>query len=161
MQANSSNQKSADFRKHQTRKILIFLVLTFSLSSIFELLVLLLNPSSLGKEYYILGICWSPGIAALITSNLYHKNLAELGWNWGISRYHLWSYVTPLLYSLVAYLATWFFGLGSFSNTNSLREITKNFAGNTLSVKPIISLYLAFSATFGVLQECLPALEDV
>lgn len=81
------------------RQIVTFLFITFALNSIFQLLIFFLKPTSVGREYYDIGTFWSPGCAALITSCLYRKSLAELGWSWENVRYHLWSYVIPLIYS--------------------------------------------------------------
>ena len=160
MQATNSLQKQAAFRKRQVRKIVTFLVITFALSLVFKLLIVVFNPTPVGKEYYILGIVWSPGIAALITSRLYRKNLAEFGWNWGTLRYYLWSYLTPLLYTSVAYLVTWLSGLAYFFNADSIQEIAKNFGWQALPPGIVIPLYVFFLVTFGLLQACLPALGE-
>jgi hypothetical protein len=64
MQPSNSLQKQTAFGKHQVRKIITFLVITFALSLIFKLLIVVFNLTPVGKEYYILGIVWSPGVAA-------------------------------------------------------------------------------------------------
>lgn len=146
--------------KHQFHKILTFLVITCVFTSIFELSVVFFDPTPSGKEHYITGIVWSPGIAALITSRLYRRNLTELGWHWGNWHYHLLSYFIPFIYTLVAYLTTWFFGFGSFFNHNSVQEIAKSYGWETLPPSLIIFLYIVFSGTLGMLEACPPALGE-
>jgi len=156
----NSIQAQIDFNKKQFHKIITFLVITFVFTSIFELLIVFFNPTPLGKEKYVLGIVWSPGIAALLVSRLYRKNLAEFGWHWGIPRYHLWSYVIPFLYTTVAYLATWFSGLGAFYNAESVQKIAKDYGWTTLPPSLVITLYAVFSGTLGLLEACPPALGE-
>lgn len=146
--------------KYQIHKITTFLVITCVFTAIFELSVLFFDPTPSGKEHYILGIVWSPGIAALITSRLYRRNFTELGWHWGNWHYHFFSYFTPFIYTLVAYLATWFLGFGAFFNHNSIKEIAKNYGWETLPSSVIICLYVIFSATLGILEACPPALGE-
>lgn len=52
---NSQNSRSA-------RKIVIFIVNTFIISTIFELMIFLLNPIFSAKEYYDIAVVWSLGI---------------------------------------------------------------------------------------------------
>jgi membrane protease YdiL (CAAX protease family) len=157
MPASNFVQNPVIFKQQQARKIITFLLITFVLTSIFELLILFFAPNPLGKEYYVLGIVWSPGIAALITSYLYDKNVAEFGWGWGTFRYYRWSYVTPLLYCSVAYLVIWSLGLGSFFNIDSVQGIANNFGWQALPSGIVIALYVIFSGSLGMLQGCLPA----
>jgi membrane protease YdiL (CAAX protease family) len=152
--------KPTAFEKRQVKKILTFLILTFLLTSFFQLSLVLFNPTTAGKENYILGMIWSPTIAALITSRLYQKDLAEFGWHWGSSRYHFLSYITPFFYTLVAYLITWTLGLGSFFNAESLQEIAKNYGWETLPQGLIILLHVVVSGTLGILKACPYALGE-
>jgi membrane protease YdiL (CAAX protease family) len=159
MSISSLFAKHNPFVKRQFRKITTFLVITCILTLFFQFLILLFNPGS-AKDLYILGIVWSPGIAALITSRLYRQDLAEFGWRWGRLRYHCLSYIIPLLYTLAAYLVTWLGGLGTFFNTESMQEIAKNYGWENLPQSVIIILYLIFSSTLGLLKACLYALGE-
>ena len=152
--------KQKAYRRRQFRKIFIFLVITFIFTAIFELSIVVFNPTPSGKENYILGMGWSPAIAALVTSSLYRKDLADFGWKWGSPRYHLLSYITPFVYTFVAYLITWVLGLGSFFNTESVQEIARNYGWEILPQGLIIFLYLIVSGTLGILKGCLYALGE-
>jgi hypothetical protein len=90
---------------------------------------------------------WSPGIGALIASCLYRKNLAEFGWNWGGTRYYLWSYLIPFFYTSIAYLATYLLGLGSFFDNASVQEIAQRFGWEALPTGIVITLYVLISGT--------------
>ncbi len=142
------------------RRIVTFVFITFLLNSIFQLLIYFLKPTSVGREYYDMGTFWSPGSAALITCYLERKSLAELGWNWGNWRYYLGSYTIPLIYSLVAYMATWISGLGAFFNTDFVQATAKSFGWNFLPDGLVIVFYVLFSGTYGLLQDFLPALGE-
>lgn len=50
-------------------------------------------------RYVVDVVPWS---AALITSKLIHRKVADLGWQWGKHQYQVWSYFVPLFYSLIA-----------------------------------------------------------
>lgn len=140
--------------------ILIFVFITFALNFIFQILIFFLKPAPLGRKYYDFGTFWSPGIAALITCYLSRKSLDELGWKRGDWRYYLGAYIIPLIYSLVAYLATWILGLGAFYNADFVQTTAKNFGWTFLPDGVVIALYVLFSATYGLLQDFLPALGE-
>ena len=86
------------------RAIITFLLITFSLSSIFYLLIIHTGKLGSGFGMYVTGLMWCPGLAAIITCKLLKRNLSGLGWEWGDSRYQFWSYATPFCYALIAYL---------------------------------------------------------
>src|SRR5919202_1534230 len=86
MQATNSLQKQAAFRKRQVRKIVTFLVITFSLSLVFKLLIVVFNPNSIQEIAKNFG--WQalpPGIVIplyvffLVTFGLLQACLPALG----------------------------------------------------------------------------------
>ena len=88
------------------KKILIFLLLTFALSSIFYYLII----SSGSIHGYSMGLMWCPGVAALITQLIFQHNLRGMGWKPGKFKYLLASYAVPLAYaapSRYAFIAVW------------------------------------------------------
>lgn len=147
------------FRDRQVRKIATFLIITFLLTFFFNKLISLFNPES-GKDDYVLGIVWSPGFAALITSYCYRKDWSELGWGGGKFRYHFLSYLIPFFYTFFAYLITWSFGIGSFYNAESMEVIAKNYGWESLHPGIIVILYLVFSFTLGIIKACPYALGE-
>lgn len=148
-----------NFAKRQFRKIATFLVITFLLTFFFQKLMSLFSPGS-SREDYVLGVVWSPGFAAIITSCLYRKDWAELGWAGGKLRYHFLSYIIPFLYTLLAYLIAWIFGVGSFYNAEAMQVIAKNYGWEALPQGIIVMLYLIFSCTLGIIKACPYALGE-
>ena len=55
---------------------------------------------------------WVPGVAGLITTFAYQRNLRGMGWGLGSSKYYLLAYLLPILYATIAYGAVWLLGLG-------------------------------------------------
>ena len=97
------------------KKVATFLTITCVLSSFFWLLII--SAGGLKKEsfLYVFGLMWCPGVAALITRYIYHRNLRGLGWSWGETRYQLLSYFIPIIYVLIPYTIVWLSGLGRFT----------------------------------------------
>jgi len=97
------------------KEIVTFLVITFGLSLVFYGLVISAGILAAAGSLTVLGLMWCPGIAALVTCLVYHRNVRGLGWGWGKTRYHALSFALPIVYSLVAYGMVWLSGLGRIS----------------------------------------------
>lgn len=151
--------KQKTFGKRQFKKIATFLVLTCLFTFFFEILILLFNPIT-AKDTYVLGIVWSPALAAIITSWMYQKNLGEFGWKWGDFRYIWLSYAIPFIYVLIPYLVVWGLGFGAFFNTQLMQEVAINYGWQALPSNGILLLYLLFSLTLGMLKACFYALGE-
>lgn len=104
------------------KKILTYLLVAFALSSIFYYLILGPSHGRLGN-LTVLGLMWSPGVAALATRLIYQKNLRGIGWGWGKTRYQVASYLLPLLGGLLVYGIAWSTGLGGFKGAVSHRPL--------------------------------------
>lgn len=102
-----------DIDKDSRNAIVIYLFITFALSSIFYVLLAGANrdTSTLGL---VAGLMWSPGVAAIITSLILKRKLSGLGWRWGKTKYQFLSYVLPIVYGALAYGVVWISGLGAF-----------------------------------------------
>jgi hypothetical protein len=98
------------------KPVAIFLSITFALSAVFYFLIIYSGTLGSRWGYFTMGLMWCPGIAALITMNILKRDFRELGWKWGKTKYQLWSYLIPLLYTLIAYLVIWVFKWGEFYN---------------------------------------------
>jgi membrane protease YdiL (CAAX protease family) len=123
------------------KQIVTFLVITLALSTVFY--VLIISAGRLDVPFYTVGLMWCPGIAALITSLVYHIDRREFGWGWGKTRYQVLSYVLPVVYSSIAYGMVWLVGLGGIKEDYSV------------SMGGLVSF-----ATVGVLFSCLSALGE-
>jgi membrane protease YdiL (CAAX protease family) len=102
------------------KKILVFLLLTFSLSTIFYYLIISGNTA----HDYTLGLMWCPGIAAILTQLLFTRSIRNLGWSIPSSKYLLMAYVIPLIYAMIAYSLVWLTGIGFFNPEGFAKFIT-------------------------------------
>jgi membrane protease YdiL (CAAX protease family) len=138
------------------KKIVVFLALTFALSSIFYYLIITTKsfPTS-----YALGIMWCPGLAAVITQLIFHRSLRGLGWKPGRGRYLLASYALPLAYVLTVYVLVWLLGLGRFDAAR-LEWALRAANGPSSAPFSALSSYLAITLTFGFMINCFAALGE-
>jgi uncharacterized protein len=144
------------------RQILTFLGITVCLTLGVELFMQVFQPPPMEREheYFILGITWSPALAALLTMYLYRLDLNQLGWNTTKRQYYLWSYFIPMFYSLGAYLLTWGAGLGKFYDESAFQVLANHFGMGQWPVPIAFAGVIAFSATLGWLHGCLLALGE-
>jgi len=106
------------------KKVVTYLVLTFTLSSVFYYLILSAGSATGSGRIYVYSLMWCPGISALLTRLLYQRNLRGFGWGWGQTRYQVTSYAIPLLVCIVVYGIVWLSGIGGFSGS----QMTDGFA---------------------------------
>lgn len=133
------------------RPIITFLVLTFTLSSLFYFLIIHTGKLGSGFGLYVTGLMWCPGISALLTSLILGRKLSELGWQWGKAKYQLRSYLIPLLYAFITYILIWSFGWGRFYNEDFVTDVATAFGWTQLPSGLIIVLYFIFMGLFGII----------
>lgn len=132
--------------KHIQSKIIVFLLLTFAISSVSYYLMISMESA---RDVVILWM-WSPGIAAILTQLLLRGNVRDFGWHWGEAKYLLLGYVIPLIYALVIYVVAWVTGLGGFHMQSiSVGEFRVPFAISLLA-----------SAILGIIPACIAALGE-
>lgn len=92
------------------KKIITYVILTFSLSSIGYYIII--NSKALGINPSIAMFClmWCPALSAIITSLAYEKNIRGFGWKLGRVRWLVMGYTLPICYSTFAYGIIWLFG---------------------------------------------------
>jgi membrane protease YdiL (CAAX protease family) len=108
-------------------KILTFLIITISLSSIFYILIIKAGRLIAAEKTYVYGHMWSPALAAFITQRIYNIDTKNIGWHWAGFKYQALSYITPALYTLVAYFPVWLIGLGKFGNEEFINNTAIEF----------------------------------
>jgi uncharacterized protein len=145
-----------DYRK----QLFTFLLLTFALSSVFYFLVIKSGHIGGGGGAYVLGLMWSPGTAAMLTCKLFRRDLGILGWKWGKARYQVMSYVIPLLYATITYVAVWSSRLGGFYDRTFVHGVSERFGLGTLPAWAGITLYFLFAATTMMVRSCSSALGE-
>ena len=123
------------------RRIGLFLLLTYALSSVFYVRI-----ASVGRLQIlpIFGLMWCPGIAALILRMVSQHNLRRTGWAWNRTRWQLLSYLIPPALSLAVYGVVWITGIGAWNVAGLTigRQMSRLSAPATL----------AFLATIGFAQ---------
>lgn len=140
------------------RKILVFLLITFALSSVFYFLIIKAG----ARGNLSIGLMWCPGIAGIVTQLIFERNLGGLGWRFRPVKYQLLAYLTPLAYALTAYLVLWLTGLGGFDPETAQNVISSQYGiGGTLSIPVFTGLYFLVVATVVfVMGGLLPALGE-
>ncbi len=142
------------------KPITIFLSITLALSSIFYFLIIYSGTLGGGQGQYVMGIMWCPGISALITMKILKRNIFDLGWKWGETKYQFWSYLIPLIYVLIAYLVIWIFGFGGFYNKEFVNTLTESFGLGPIGSGFTIVLYVILLGIFGTIRGMASALGE-
>ena len=134
--------------------ILLFLVLTFSFSSVFYRLII--HNGSLGTHggLFVLCLMWSPGVAGLITRLIFQGNLRGHGFGWGKTKYQAASYLIPLAYAAVVYIPLWIAGFANF-HAPMIARLTQKFG-----LHNSVASYFLLLATIGMAQSCTSALGE-
>jgi membrane protease YdiL (CAAX protease family) len=94
------------------KRIVTFLVLTFAFSAVWEALIIRAGTLHAGGGLFVLGLMWSPGIAALITTYGFQRSFRSMGWRLGKPRYLLVGYGLPIVEGTLVYGVVWLIGLG-------------------------------------------------
>ena len=128
------------------KKISVFLILTFALSSIFYVQIL----SSGSIHPYSFGLMWCPGLSAIITHLIFQRNLRNLGWKAGKLKYWLWAYGLPILYGIAVYGIVWSTGLGKFAPYEHVLQAAQQLNIDVQSPAIATVLYIVINATLGV-----------
>ncbi len=144
-------------RKRTRRKLLAYLAFVFGLTWFFAGLLILSGETARANPGHVLGIMWSPGIAAILTCLLFQRNLRGLGWKLGKPRYLLLSYALPLFVGFVTYSVIWISGVGKF-------EVITPFGSNTSRMiglhNPPLEVAFPVMLTVGLLLRMVFALGE-
>ena len=126
--------------------IFLFLILTFSFSSVFYYLMIQGHNFRGPAGLYAMGLQWSPAIAAYLVYRYSKRNIRTMAWNWGLFRFRLWAYLLPLFYATVCYVIIWLTGLGHFYNKRFVSETMASFGFTGLSDGlVIVSSFILFA----------------
>jgi membrane protease YdiL (CAAX protease family) len=97
-------------RSSPTTRIVVFVTLTALLSGVADTLIL---TRGFTWARVVAGM-WCPGVAALLTSLICRRPLAELGWRPGRAKYLGMAYLTPIIYAWAGYVLVWLTGLAGY-----------------------------------------------
>lgn len=107
------------------KEVITYVLLTFTLSTIFYIPMVSTHSVEVYGGYGVLGLMWCPGLAAIAVSLLYRRTLRGMGWHPGDVKYLIWSYGIPILYCTVLYTAVWFSGLGGIRMAFSMQDLPR------------------------------------
>ena len=99
------------------KKIGVFLLLTFTISSFFYYIMVSTGTASIIGGFWM----WSPGIAGILTTIMFREKLRNIGWQIGERIYLLIGFLIPLLYATMIYSVVWISGLGGFKPESPVR----------------------------------------
>lgn len=89
-----------------TQEIVVFLLLTFGLSIIPEI-ISFHSSAGLGAGTLVDALMWCPALAAFATARLFKIDIATFGWNWRPVKFEWLAYLLPLFYALPVYVIAW------------------------------------------------------
>jgi len=141
------------------RRLITFLLLTLGLSAIFWYLIISAGTLGARGGLYVIGLMWSPGVAAMLTVLIYQGNLRGLGWGWGKSRYQVTSYLLPLGYAAVVYVPVWLLGLGGLDPSRA-QNVASRWGFEGASTLVALLVFLVLAGTLGMIQSCITALGE-
>jgi membrane protease YdiL (CAAX protease family) len=147
---------AADARRTRN-SIIIYILLTAALSSIFYLQVIHRSKAGQGLGLLILGLMWCPGVSGLLTRLVFQGNLRGHGFGWGQTKYQFASYWIPLVYSIVVYVPFWLAGYFD-PNSRTLEAFMRRLP--LLPHAAALPVLFLFLATVGMLTSCLSALGE-
>lgn len=143
-----------------SKKINIFLALTFGITALFDISSILLKVSGDADIIFTTAAMWSPAIAVLFTKWIFKENIRNLNWKWPKRKYIYLAFLIPILYTLVAYLIIWITGWGIFYNKNFVNEVATSYGISSLSTGGIIFIFILMKGTFGIFKSCSNALGE-
>ncbi|WP_169817273.1 CPBP family intramembrane glutamic endopeptidase [Gelidibacter algens] len=88
------------------------------------------------------------------------RNISDLGWKWGDTKYQVRSYLIPLFYAFIAYIIIWSFGWGGFYNEETVTWITKSIGIGDIGDGFSIMLYVLLVGVFGIIGSMSSALGE-
>jgi uncharacterized protein len=94
----------------------LFILFTFSLSTVFYVLIANQGSTQTAGGLFSLLLMWSPAAAVLIVCIFRKVRRTELGGRPGPLRYLAMGYFIPLTYALIAYGVLWLTGIAPFRN---------------------------------------------
>jgi len=138
------------------KPIVLFLVLTFGLSSIFYVIINLTQSAN----PWVLMMMWMPAVGAILTCAILKRPLGFLGLGrWSI-KYALIGYLIPIAYCVVASLGIWLLGFGGFPNTGTVNSWAHAAGVAELPTWLRVSLFIVATGTTGMLVGAAAALGE-
>jgi uncharacterized protein len=135
------------------RAVVLFVVYTAALSSIFYLLIGFSNHGGGDWVDYTGCLMWCPAVGAFLTCRHLGRSVSSIAWRWGEPKYHMACYLLPLAYGTILYAVIWVTGIGGFPNRGFVDLVNKDFGYGDLRATLSIPLYFLFTASIGVIRD--------
>ena len=132
-------------------RILTYLALVFSFSSVFYLLCFQHGM----RASYVFGLMWCPAAAAILTSFFTKRPWHEFGWRLGKSKYLLAGWAFPIVYIWPSYLLVWVTGIGGFPKAQQVEKIRGILHMPSAPVWAPLTLYYVIGSVAAVLLSCI------
>jgi membrane protease YdiL (CAAX protease family) len=136
------------------KKIPLFLLLTFSLSTLAYIPIIWIGAQSEESVPYVLILMFSPGLAAILTRLITTRSLRGMGWRLGPARWLGIAYILPVLYALPVYAFTWLSGLGRLLNPYDFSALVRQYSPSSSLVTAVL-VYFLIKATKGVVENMI------
>ena len=137
------NKPGGKMISNSKKQIITYLILV----ALFSTIVYALFLNGVLQSNFYLFIMWSPGFSAIITKLVFQKNLRNIGWGLGKTKYQIFSYFFPLFLGAVVYGIVWLIGLGGMSIEKFTTEVGQ-FFGMSETPSFIISFLLLAVVVF-------------
>jgi membrane protease YdiL (CAAX protease family) len=141
-------------------RISLFLLILLAISFPFHFFAVKAGLTSGGSlNLYVLGLMWSPALAAMAAVKLTGGPFSEFGWKWPTARWAWMGWIIPLAYTAIAYAIVWICGLGGFPNRDLMQQMVATMG---LHASPLVStmLYVLLTGTFGMARGVSTALGE-
>lgn len=147
-------------QQNPRKTIVLFLLITFAISSIFYAFIIHTGKIMGGRGAFVTGMMWSPALSAFLTSLIIKRPIRDMAWKWGEALYQWWSYLVPLLYSLAGYLIIWTVGWGKFYDPEFVSGVAESFGLEKLPKGFVIALYILLTASISMVRSVSSALGE-
>jgi membrane protease YdiL (CAAX protease family) len=141
------------------KKIIVFLLLTFSFSTLSYIPIIRAGTAGVNGGLYVLTLMYSPGLAGIVTQLIATHSLRGMGWRLGKARWLGIAYILPILYALPVYLFTWFSEQGRLYYSHTFYSAARQFPVHSQFVVNIAIFVLA-NMTVGMLENVIYALGE-
>lgn len=132
-------------KKNISRQIITFFIITSVITA--GVFIWIFNSSEVDTGM-IFVMMWAPGISAIITSFAFRDKIKNYGWKFGKLRFQGYSYILPIIASIIAYGLVWLSGLGVFSTETFGNTQWAQMLGIEGSVSFGLSLLLRMTTGF-------------
>jgi membrane protease YdiL (CAAX protease family) len=116
------------------KKIITYVILTFSLSVIGYYLIIHSKAFGINPLVAMFYLMWCPALSGITTSLIYEKNIVGIGWRPGKIRWLSIGYFLPICYAMLAYGIIWLFGFGSLNPNYQFNAFQLIIMGTLLNV---------------------------